>query len=498
MFRFNCKLKKNRLYAAALMIPLILSFAGTVSAVENFTVKIGVDMGVASGNLLGRGLSLRDAKGAKGSAADGALAAYDGSALTVGGKKYVLPLTVKASGGVGWKETRYRGSLAIIKTPGAQGKFTVVNEVELEDYLRGILKIEMNPDWHQEALKAQSILARTYAAKNRGRFADRGFDLDNSQNSQIYRGMNAEDPRTDAAVKATRGQVLTWNGKPADVYYHSDSGGATADISHVWGSSSPYLRSQAEKIAYASPYSNWQTSFSAAQVALALQKIGKSVGNVTGVEVAMKDANGRAVTLRVRGDKGTADVSAHAFRMAVGSSVLRSTNFEITGAEPGISPAIAPAPAPVQTPARAQISGPSSPRSQKVLSLAEIAAQKDPLMELTNNDIFTKDELIDMLMNPEKRDSYLKIGLERLSGMGPQQKPANPTPANPPVPTPRAPAKPSSQANSVKAAGTFTFKGKGWGHGVGMSQWGAKAMADSGAKAADILLHYFPGTKIGK
>jgi stage II sporulation protein D len=492
MFHFDCKLKKNRLYAAILMIPLILSFAGTAAAVENFTIKIGVDMGAVSGKLLGRGLSLRDAKGIKGSATDGTLAAYDGSALTVGGKKYALPLTIKGSGGVGWKETRYRGSLTIIKTPGAQGKFTVVNEVELEDYLRGILKIEMNPDWHQEALKAQSILARTYAAKNRGRFADRGFDLDNTQNSQIYRGMNAEDPRTDAAVKATRGQVLTWNGKPADIYYHSDSGGATADISHVWGSSSPYLRSQAEKIAYASPYSNWQASFSAAQVASALQKIGKSVGNVTGIEVAMKDANGRAVTLRARGDKGTADVSAHAFRMALGSSVLRSTNFEITGASPGIAPAIAPVPLPMPEPAPTQISAPSSPQPPKVMSLAEIAAQKDPLMELTNNDIFTKDEIIDMLMNPEKRDSYLKIGLERLAGMGPQGKPAQPAPAKPPVPVPPVPA------NPAKTAGTFTFKGKGWGHGVGMSQWGAKAMADSGAKASDILRHYFPGTKIGK
>jgi stage II sporulation protein D len=471
---------KNRLYLGALIVSFVLSLAEAASAVENFTIKIGVDMGASSGSILGRDISLRDAKGVRGNAADGARVTFDGTRLSVGKNKYSLPLEVKASSGLGWNAARYRGALKIIAAPGAAGKFTVVNEVALEDYLRGILKIEMNPEWHQEALKAQAILARTYAVKNRGRFASQGFDLDNTQNTQIYRGMNAEDPRTDAAVTATRGQVLTWNGRPADIYYHSDSGGATADISHVWGSSIPYLRSQAEKYAYSSPYSSWNISLSSAQVEAALAKIGKSVGKVTGMEVAAKDSNGRAVTLRARGTSGTADVSAHAFRMAVGSSVLRSTNFEIAGATAAASSGAGtqtpqPVPVPAQTP-------------RKVQSLAEIAEQRDPLLELTNGGVFTRDELIDMLMNPEKRESYLKIGLERAAGMTPQAKPEQP------APTPVPQTKPAPPATPV---GSFTFKGRGWGHGVGMSQWGAKAMADSGVKCQEILRHYFPGAKIG-
>jgi stage II sporulation protein D len=224
-------------------------------------------------------------------------------------------------------------------------------------------------------------------------------------------------------------------------------------------------------------------------VEAALGKIGKPVGRVTGVEVAAKDTNGRAVTLRFRGNSGAADVSAHAFRMAVGSSVLRSTNFEISGTvisgAAGIAPqktmplAPQPSPAPVQT-------------APKALSLAEIAAQKDPLLELTKNDIFTKDELIDMLMNPGKRDSYLKIGLERAAGVLSEAKPGPDAPKPPATPSKPAPVPPGA------ASGTFTFRGRGWGHGVGMSQWGAKAMADSGIKCPEILQHYFPGTKIGK
>jgi stage II sporulation protein D len=486
MSRAADRLKKKRLYLSALVISLIFPLQGAALAVENFTIKIGVDIGASSGSIAGRGISLRDAKGANGSAADGDNVAFDGTRLDVGGKKFALPTEIKASSGLGWKGTRYRGSLRVIASPGAPGRFTVVNEVGLEDYLRGILKLEMNPEWHPEALKAQSILARTYAVKNRGRFAAQGFDLDNTQNTQIYRGMNAEDPRTDAAVQATRGQVLVWGGKPADIFYHSDSGGATADISHVWGANIPYLKPKAEKIAYVSPYSSWRTSLSSAQVEAALGKIGKSVGNVTGMEVAAKDSNGRAVTLKVSGSSGTADVSAHAFRMAVGSSVLRSTNFEISGSAVGVATGAAPqktstqatqpSPAPLQT----------APKTQ---SLAEIAAQKDPLIELTSNNIFTKDELIDMLMNPGKRDSYLKIGLERAAGALSQTKP-EPDAPKPPV----APQRPAASQPS----GAFTFSGRGWGHGVGMSQWGAKAMADSGVKCPEILQHYFPGTKIGK
>jgi stage II sporulation protein D len=390
---------------------------------------------------------------------------------------FSLPVRVSSSSGVGWKETMYRGELRII---GAQKGFTVINEVDVENYIRGILKIEMNPDWPREALKAQAILARTYAVKNRGRFANRGFDLDSTENSQIYRGMNAEDPRTDAAVKDTTGQVLTWDGKAADIYYHSDSGGATADIAHVWGGYAPYLKPQLESMAYTSPYSSWQASLTPAQVAAVMRKIGKDVGSVSAVDVALKDEHGRAVHLRVKGDRGTVEVKAHAFRMAAGSSVIRSTNFNISGGS--VTGERASSQAPAQLPTQ-----PTAPAPVKALSLTEIAFQNDPLLEMTKNGIFSKEELFDMLMNSSKRDSYLKIGLERLAGAVAGKQPA-PAPAPNPVPVPQPAA----------ASGSFTFSGKGWGHGVGLSQWGAKAMADSGKKCQEILSHYFPGTKIAR
>lgn len=444
---------------------LFFAAAGAAQAVPNQNIKIGVAPDVSSGQLLGSGLSLRGAEGKKLSVSSGASVSASGGYLRVGSAQLRMPVRVEGGKGLGWDKTRYRGALTFIQSPRG---FTVVNELDLESYLRGILKIEMNPEWSQEALKAQAILARTFAVKNRGRFAAKGYDLCATENSQVYRGMNAEDPRTDAAVSATAGQVLTYNGQIAAIYYHSDSGGSTANISHVWGGSVPYLTCRAEAVAYESPYSNWTLTLSPAQVQTALSKMSVNVGAVSGMQISQKDASGRAVQLRVQGDRGTADVRAHAFRMAVGSSVLRSTNFDVPG---GAAAAAQSAPA--------QLPKPAEPVA------VEFSPKADPLVELTRNGVFTRDEMMDMLMNPEKRDDYLKKGLARLSGGA-----SAPTPATPQKPA----AKPAPPA--AAPANAFTFVGRGWGHGVGLSQWGAKAMADQGASCEAILSHYFPGTKI--
>ncbi|MDR1915760.1 MAG: SpoIID/LytB domain-containing protein [Synergistaceae bacterium] len=450
--------------------------AARAEAVQNFNIKIGIADGVKSGKISGKGLVLTDAKGTKVSLGDGSVIAVSGNGISAAKKNLTLPVRVSAKGGLGWENVRYRGSLSLVRGGGG---FTVVNELDLESYLRGILKMEMNPEWPFEALKAQAILARTYAAKNRGRFAARGYDLDATENSQVYRGVNAEDPRTDRAVAETKGMVLTWSGATADIFYHSDSGGSTADVSHVWGGTIPYLKTRAEPVNYTSPYSTWQATVSAAQISSIMSNMGKNVGRVSSVEVAQRDSAGRAIALRVTGDLGSSVIKAHAFRMAAGSSVIRSTNFNISGAS-GTSPAAAAnlSPAPTK-PANA---------SQVAANLVSFSGNIDPLIEMTKGNVFTNAEMLDMLMNPDKREEYLKIGFQRISGK------QTPQPAQPPQPKED---KPYPQIKTT-SNGSFVFSGKGWGHGVGLSQWGAKAMAENGSRCEDILAHYFPGTKIGR
>ena len=456
----NCTKNKNIFSILFLSLLLLTLHKSPLHAIPNTNIKIGVAESVTSGVLLGNSLSVIDSNGVRINPSDGVSLSAAGKTVSVGGRSLTLPLTVSASDGLGWNKTRYRGVLTIIR--GASG-FTVVNEVDIENYLRGLLKIEMNPAWPQEALRAQAIIARTYAVKNKGRFAAKGYDLCATAASQVYRGVNAEDPRTDAAVLSTAGMILTWGGKPADTFYHSDSGGATADIAHVWGGSRPYLQSQNELVQYTSPYSTWQVTLSASQLSTLAARLGSPVGNVSSLEVSQRDRGGRAVQLRLRGDAGTAEVKAHAFRMALGGNIIRSTNFDVTA---GVS-------------ASPYVEVQSQPNPPKV-SQPVSSGKEDELVEMTKRGIFTKLELMEMLSNPGRREEYLKLGLSRMQGKPPQQQPK-----------PWMPAQPYDANSSA-----FTLSGRGWGHGVGLSQWGAKAMADSGMSCQEILSHYFNGTKI--
>ncbi|MDR1133917.1 MAG: SpoIID/LytB domain-containing protein [Synergistaceae bacterium] len=449
-------------------------FTPKSEAVSNIPVKIGVADSVQNGKVIGDGIIFTDAKGKKGSVKNGAAVKVSGGGLSVGAAVLSFPVTATAKGPVGWNNVKYRGKLTLIK---AGSGFTVVNELPLEDYVRGILKVEMAADWPLEALKAQAILARTYAVRNRGRFGKRGYDFDTGENSQVYRGVNAEDPRTDKAVLETAGTVLTWDGSLADVYYHSDSGGATADVADVWGGVRPYLRVQPEIVQYASPNSAWETTLTEAQVTSILSKMQRNIGRVLSIDVATVDQAGRAVTLKVTGERGTVNVKAHDFRMAAGSRVIKSTHFQTSrgGKAPASAPVPTQAPAPQTTP-------PAPART----------AKGDPLVTMIKAGMFTAKELIDMLSYPEKRGEYLKIGYERMNESAPESE-APPTIPEPPAAKPQLPA-PVAQAQT----GVFVFAGRGWGHGVGLSQWGAKAMADNGMKYGEILGHYFPGTKISK
>ena len=119
---------------------------------------------------------------------------------------------------------------------------TVVNYIDLEDYLKGVIPYEVFPSWPMDALKAQAVTARTYAVANFGRFANHGFDVTNTVVSQVYKGMHGTTERTNQAVRETAGQFVLHNGLPIDAVYHAAHGGATEDAVNVWGFPIPYLR----------------------------------------------------------------------------------------------------------------------------------------------------------------------------------------------------------------------------------------------------------------
>ena len=138
----------------------------------------------------------------------------------------------------------YRGRIEVFAN--TRGNLTVVNELGLEDYVKGVVANELSPGGYPalEAQKAQAIAARTYALKNRGQFMSQGFDILPTTRSQVYRGLTSENALSTRAVDETRGVIATYNGEPINALYTSTCGGRTEDAEKIFKDSVPYLRAR--------------------------------------------------------------------------------------------------------------------------------------------------------------------------------------------------------------------------------------------------------------
>src|ERR1044071_7686410 len=141
---------------------------------------------------------------------------------------------------VRYNDHPYRGRIEVFTN--LRGSLTVVNELGLEDYVRGVVANELSPGGYPaiEALKAQAIAARTYALKNRGQFIAQGFDLLPTTRSQVYRGLTSENPLSTRAVDETRGIIATYQGEPINALYTSTCGGRTEDSENIFNEAIPY------------------------------------------------------------------------------------------------------------------------------------------------------------------------------------------------------------------------------------------------------------------
>ena len=145
---------------------------------------------------------------------------------------------------VRFNDRPYRGRIEVFTN--LRGSLTVVNELGLEDYVRGVVANELSPGGYPaiEAQKAQAIAARTYALKNRGQFMSQGFDILPTTRSQVYRGLTSENPLSTRAVDETRGVIATFQGEPINALYTSTCGGRTEDSEKIFNDAVPYLRAR--------------------------------------------------------------------------------------------------------------------------------------------------------------------------------------------------------------------------------------------------------------
>lgn len=326
---------------------------------------------------------------------------------------------------------RYRGDLSIHRTAGKTG-LTVVNTLPVEQYLYGVIKNEISPEWPLEAVKAQAVAARTYALASYDKHKADGFDVCSTTDCQVYGGRESEAPRALAAVDATRGLVLKHSGKLITAYFHSSSGGYTENSENVWSTPLPYLRGVVDYDQNC-PNFTWEKRLTAAELNQAISKAGYNIGSLQAIELsplakppvadADRGISGRVKTVRLQGSNGSVEIAGTQLRSML---ELKSTLFDIHLPAAG---------------------------TKALLPAADGAKKK----------------------RASSRQKKQQAG----------------------------PVDPNIRTLNGSPAEAVVITGSGWGHGLGLSQWGAKAMAEQAPPGnreyfKDILQHYYQGVQIKK
>lgn len=223
---------------------------------------------------------------------------------------------------------RYSGAL---EAKRVSGEWLYINHVPIDEYLTSVVSHEMSPTWHREALKAQAVVARTYLLTKMKERADKPYDVDTTTNYQVYGGIKKNDSNARAAVAETHNEVLLYDGRLAQTFFHSSCGGTLASAQEVWGKALPYLGVQNSPYCSTAPVYKWQ-------IKIPFSEIGRRLAlrGVKNVSVAERSSSKRVRTLKIATASGTKSVGADKFRVALGAMKVKSTFFGIARKGDGI------------------------------------------------------------------------------------------------------------------------------------------------------------------
>jgi len=268
---------------------------------------------------------------------------------------------------------RYLGRIQI--KPFAKGVY-VINHVPTELYLEGVLNAEISTNWHMEVVKAQSVISRTFALYKMEQRRDYAWHLSAGKFDQVYLGVDIADDRGKYAIGATRGIVVSYKGKLAQTFYHSNCGGTTEDPGNIWQYPLPYLRVKSVPYGQKDPRFHWEVTLREADILKVLRRNGQHLNKVKEMFINKHSSSRRAYELVLVGERPV-KMLAYDFRKLAGYRRIQSLLFDI-----------------------------------------------------------------------------------------------------------------------IKVPGGFHFRGKGNGHGVGLSQWAAKEMAEVGYKYHDIIYFFYTGIRL--
>ena len=351
----------------------------------------------------------------------------------------VRPRSVSGEKTVTWfSGYRYYGGFEYQRTTG--GYISVINVLDIEDYVKCVIAAEMSNDWPLEALKAQTVCARTYAAAQT-RHRGAGFDVCSTVDCQAYKGAALSNERSDAAAEETRGVYLYYNGElVTNAVYYSCNGGASESCKNVWGSEVPYLQGKLDpyEASVAWRFSRYYWSFTA--TGDELREVLKSeantdIGQVQNVSVSEYSDTGNVIAITFEGTRGSYTARREKCRTLLNGVYdhinVRSMRYTVTGGDASTY---------YVNDAQSSVTGTGG------------------LYVIDGDGAVTPN-------NTGAKDTYV------ITSGGVQ----------------------SLERKSANTSNTFTFSGSGWGHNVGMSQWGAFAMAEQGYTYRDILNFYYTG-----
>ncbi len=205
----------------------------------------------------------------------------------------------------------------------------VVNDLPLEEYLVGLINCEISSAWPMAAVKAQAVIARTYALNRKVARAGALYHLESSVIDQVYDGCEIEDSRARRGVSETAGEVVTHGGATIQAYYHSNCGGRTEASENVWGARLPYLTGVECKYCLAAPSGTWDVRLPLADLEERLKAAGHKVSGVSDIRPGSRNNRGRLKNVMVVSQRGELALPGDQFRKSIGYSVIKSTNFTV-------------------------------------------------------------------------------------------------------------------------------------------------------------------------
>ena len=222
----------------------------------------------------------------------------------------------------------YRGLLKI--QVAGKNSLNVINILDIESYLYGVIPKEMSPQSPLEALKAQSVAARSFALYQKAKNKNKAYDVSASTGSQVYGGFSVESAMANRAVDETRGEIMSYKGQPALAYFHANSGGVTEDAKNVWTAEIPYLRSVADEPSTKAANIAWSASLGPDTVKKSLNGHGIRISAVTKIRALQNSPSGRVTKIGISSPEGEIVMDGNDFRLKIDPAVIKSTLFTVS------------------------------------------------------------------------------------------------------------------------------------------------------------------------